>query len=82
MDYELQNVQAVDTEADGGEPSHHQLQDVDWVFLEAASMQQDDTEAASNTGRGSRGVREQADTAQQAEDDSIEELRAALLETR
>ena len=45
-------------------------------------MQQDDTEAASNTGRGSRGVREQADTAQQAEDDSIEELRAALLETR
>ena len=45
-------------------------------------MQQDDTEAASNTGRGSRGVREQADTAQQAEDESIEELRAALLESR
>lgn len=84
MEYEPQNVQVVVKEADVGESAHLQLQDVKGVFLEAAPVHREDEEVADNTGTEGAGDMEaqrQVDTAQE-EDDSIEELREALLVTR
>ena len=73
MEREPQNVQVVVKEADVG------------VFLEAAPVHQEDEEAADNTGMEGAGDTEaqrQVETAQDEEDNSIEEFREAFLVTR